>query len=85
MQEFGEFVFTMIGMGAVILTVRVAWIMAVPISMFLARWVGKDELSWHRGTASGRPPLRWVEDGWGRIVYAEIDPDPITEQEGGDA
>ena len=82
MQEIGELIATLMGVGSVVLVVRVAWIMAEPVAMRVTQWAAKGDMEWHIGTAKGRPALRYVTDGWGRVVYAELDPDAQSDKEG---
>ena len=82
MTEFGEFVFTLVGLVAIVVTFRSAWVFGGSVAMWISRRTfNPDDMEWRRGTADGRPPLRYVVDGWGRVVYAELDPD-ATKQEG---
>ena len=82
MIEFGEFVFTLIGLAAIVVTARAAWVFGGAVAMWIGRRTfNPDDMQWRRGTADGRPPLRYVVDGWGRVVYAELDPDTPTQKE----
>lgn len=76
MEEFGKFAFQMIGFGFALMVMRIAWLLAEPFLMWATKKTGlSGEMEWERGTAKGRPPVRYVKDGWGRVVYMELDPD----------
>lgn len=74
MSEIGEMILTMVGAATILIVLRVAWLMAEPLAMMITKRFS-GEMQWHRGTAKGRPPVRYVTDGWGRVVFMELDPE----------
>lgn len=76
MEQIGEMAAAVLGIAVAASALRFGWAMGQPLAMWATGKLGVNErMQWQRGTADGRPPVRYVTDGWGRVVFMELDPD----------
>jgi hypothetical protein len=79
MGQIGEVVTFIVGASVTAAALRFGWSLGLPLAMWATGKMGeKKQIKWRSGTAVGRPDVRYVEDGWGRIVWMELDPDATT-------